>query len=127
MARIEEKKLVPLVRPALRFRTKQIDRIDESDVFERSYRLTKDCQCALSPRIDFGSKDRTSIGPDTNCLHDTGRRVPWEFGQRSNDQNAPDACTFRIRECGGKTRGQYFVRVFLGLAIDHKERTMERI
>ena len=126
MARIEEKEFVPVVRTALRFRTEEIDRIDESDVFKRSHRLTKNGDCAFSPRIDFCSKDRAAIGSDTNCLHDTGRRVPREFGQRGNDQDTPDTRTFRIRKCGGKTRGQYFIRVFLGL-IDQKKRTMERI
>src|SRR5512144_1496000 len=127
MACIKEKELGPPVRPAFRFRTEEIDRIDESDVFERSDRLTKDCHCAFSPCIDFCSNDRTSVGPDTNCFNDTGRRVPREFGQRSNDQDAPYDRTFRSRECSGKTRGQYFVRVFLGLAVDQKKRTMEWI
>ena len=124
MARIKEKKLGPLVRTAFRFRTEQIDRVDEPDVFERGDRLTKDRHRAFSPCIDFCPNDRTGIGSDTNCLNDTGWRVPWEFGKRSNDQDPPDARAFRIRECRGKTRSQYFIRVFLGLRIDQKERTM---
>ena len=115
MTCIKEKKLGSLVWATLCFSTEEIDRVDKPDIFEWSYRLTKDCQRACSPRIDLCSKNRASIGSDTNCLHDAGRRVPRKLGQRCKDQDTPDACALCIGERGGKTRRQYFVRISPGL------------